>query len=225
MQQKNRDINFITYGGKITLGSVQNFLKNGYSKKKSDSIDGYQIDKELSGNRCQVYHNPTDNKTVVNHKGTDSLQDWMTNLRYGLFNDKSGKRFQHSKNLQQQAENKYKGSEITTVGHSLGSKLAQEAVKHTKSKGDVVTVNGATTPYDIGKKVPSNQTNIRTSSDAVSYLQKYQKKNGNEINIPSSLANILKEHSTDTMNRLDPNREVGSGLLKTHHNKMLKAMH
>lgn len=200
-------IQYFVKGGKISISTVQKVLSNGYAKKKDNSLDGYNLDHSLSGTRVQVYHNPNTNHTIVSHKGTDSIQDWCTNLSYGLFNDTSGKRFEHSKKIQNEAENKYDG-QITTVGHSLGSKLADEATKNSKDR-EVVTVNGATTPYDLLKKADKDVTNIRTSLDPVSYLQNYKQKNKNDIRIPSKTFNPLIEHSTDTLGRIDGDIEVG----------------
>lgn len=201
-------MNYFAVGGKLKIGTLQKILKNGYAKEKEKEIDGYHVDPSLSGNRTQVLHNADKNHTIVAHKGTDSATDWVTNLRYGLFNDKSSNRFKHAKKIQREAEDKYKDGTFTTIGHSLGSKLSTESA----TKGDIITLNGATTPFDIGKKVPKNQTNIRTSYDPVSALQRYQSKNGNEVDIRSDSINPLTEHSTDTLSRVDPDTEVGSSI-------------
>jgi hypothetical protein len=201
-------INYFALGGKIAVGTLKKVLKNGYAKHKDKNIDGYEVDQSMSGKRVQVLHNPTTKHTIVAHKGTDSATDWLTNLRYGLFNDKSSKRFKHSKKIQKQAEEKYKDGNFTTVGHSLGAKLAQES----SSKGDIVTLNGATTPYDIGKRVPKNQTNIRTTIDPVSYLQNYQWGNGNEKKIESKSLNPISEHGVNVLDRMDSEQVLGSGI-------------
>lgn len=207
LKKKGKDINFIHIGGKLSISSIHNFLHNSYAKKKENNIDGYKKDNELSGTRFQAYYHPENNHLVTVHKGTDSWQDWLTDLRLGLFNDKSGKRFKHAKEMQKKAEDKYKTDNVTVLGHSLGSKLAEEAGKNAK---EVITLNGATTPYDIGKKVNSNQTNIRTTLDPVSVLQNLQPDNGNNVNISSKTYNPLTEHSTATLKRLDPNMYIGN---------------
>ena len=223
LKKKNLDVNYVVHGGKISIGSLGNFLQNGYKKDQDKNIDGYLRDDSLSGQRATVYHNPEKNHTVVTHKGTQSATDWLTNLRYGLFNDTSGKRFEHAKKIQNQAEEKYKDSNITTVGHSLGSKLAHEATKNNKER-DLVTLNGAVTPYDIGKKNDKSVTTIRTKLDPVSALTNLQRKNGNEIAIKSKSINPLTEHSTTCLDRLDPNMVVGKGIISNHHDEIIKRL-
>jgi hypothetical protein len=194
----------VIYGKGLKVNQLQKMIKNGYSSKKDKKIDGYDLDQELSGKRVQMYHNPETNHTVVAHRGTQGINDWMTDFRLAL-GDKSSKRFQHSKKQQQLAENKYKDADITTIGHSLGAKVAEEA---NKNKHEQITLNGATTPWDIGKKVPDNQVNIRTTLDPISMFQNLQNNNGKEILIPSTTWNPLTEHSSDVLSRLNPNKEI-----------------
>eukprot|EP01040_Poterioochromonas_malhamensis_P000306 gene306-323_t len=198
-------IQCVVYGKGLKASQLQKMIKNGYSSKKDKKIDGYELDPELSGNRVQVYHNPQTNHTVVNHRGTQGVQDWMTDFRLALLNDKSSKRFKYSKQQQQLAEQKYKDADITTIGHSLGAKVAEDA---NKNKHEQITLNGATTAFDIGKKVPDNQVNIRTTLDPVSVLQNLQYKNGKEVIIPSKTLNPLTEHTSDVLSRLNPNKEL-----------------
>ena len=53
-----------------------------------------------------------------------------------------------------------------------------------------------------GKKVPKNQTDIRTRLDPVSILRPFQKANNKEITIPSKTLNPFREHSTDVLSRI-----------------------
>eukprot|EP01038_Epipyxis_sp_PR26KG_P017718 gene17718-24687_t len=113
----NNEIHYAYFGGKLAVKDIKHFLKSSYDKNLNDHGD-YKIDTSLSGSRAQVYHNPTKNHTVVVHKGTDSLNDWVTDLRLGL-GDRSGTRFKHAKDVQRKAEQKYGNSNISTLGHSL----------------------------------------------------------------------------------------------------------
>ncbi len=131
-------------GKGLNVKTLQNIISNGYKKKKTNNIDGYKLDNSLSGNRVQVLHNDDTNHTIVNHKGTGSLTDMWTDVKLALWNDKSGKRFDHSKKIQKEAEDKYKDSNFTVTGHSLGSKLAQEA---NTNNHELIALNGAYTPY------------------------------------------------------------------------------
>ena len=119
-------------GGELSVGDTKEFLKNSYDKSLND-VNGFIIDNELSGQRVKVYHNPQNNKTVVVHRGTASIQDWGTNLSMTLGH--KGKRFNHAKKIQQQAENKYKNTEVITLGHSQGAKWAEML-----GKNEVITL-------------------------------------------------------------------------------------
>eukprot|EP01040_Poterioochromonas_malhamensis_P009122 gene9122-9882_t len=204
LNSENQDIHYSIHGKGLQANDLYHFLHNSYQKKKDNEINGYTIDPELSGNRVQVYFNEDKNHAVVAHRGTQGMQDWVTNLRVAL-GDKSGKRFQHSKDIQKKAEEKYKNSNITTVGHSQGALHAEHA-----TKGDVITLNKPTTLHDIGKKPKTTQHDIKTTLDPVSILKPLERKNGNEIVIPSKTYNPLIEHSTETLKRLHPDVQIGS---------------
>ena len=55
-------------GGSLSSQELQHFLKSSYSKTGADYKD-FKIDKELSGQRVQVYYNPKSKQTVVAHRG------------------------------------------------------------------------------------------------------------------------------------------------------------
>jgi hypothetical protein len=206
LKSKHEDVKFSYHGGKLKVNQIQHFLHNSYQKNKNDNYDGYQMDKELSGNRFQAYYHPENDHLVTVHRGSQGIHDWINNVRYGLFNDKSSKRFQHAKEMQKKAEDKYSTKNVTIVAHSLGKQLAQEA---NKNNNELITLNGATTPYDIGKKKKENEYNMRTTYDIPSALENLKPKNGSEINIPSKSHNILTEHSTNVLNRLNPEMNIG----------------
>ena len=93
------------HGGKISNQLLQDLLKKSYEKKRSNHGD-YLVDKDLSSDKVQVYHNPKIKHTVVAHRGTADIHDWrITDLRYAL-GDTSDKRFQHSKDVQNKAYSK-----------------------------------------------------------------------------------------------------------------------
>src|SRR4051794_18883902 len=83
IQKCQPECHYAYTGGKINVSTLQKLIKNGYSSKpkEKDNIDNYILDKELSGSRAQVYHNPESSHTVINHKGTDSIQDVITDLK------------------------------------------------------------------------------------------------------------------------------------------------
>ena len=96
-RKENLTIRKIQKGKGLEADKLNKVIENGYKKKnKQDSnIDGYILDKKLSGERAQVYYNPETNKTVINHRGTASMKDWGTDLGLSL-GIKSGKRFKHA---------------------------------------------------------------------------------------------------------------------------------
>lgn len=163
--------------------TVKKFLKASYSKGKP-SIDGYQLNKNLSGKRAQVYYNPNTKQSVVTHRGSQGWRDWVkTNTAMALGYEK-GNRFKHAKKIQKQAEKMYGASNITTIGHSLGGRIAE---KVGQKSNKIITYNKAATPKSILQHTSSKQVDIRTSNDAVSALSKLQRKKGDYIEIKKNV--------------------------------------
>lgn len=197
-----------TRGGKLAIRDVKNLLNASY-KKKQDNVGDYIIDKDLSNKKVQVYKKQNDNQAVVVHRGTNDLSDWMTNLKM-TFGYKKDDRFKNSKNIQKKAQEKYGAENITTLGHSLGAKLAEQFGDKSK---EVITLNKPTLPLDLinKKKVKDNQVDIRTKRDPVSILQPFQK-GAEDIVIPSTTNNPIKEHTVNVLDRLDQDMMIGIGL-------------
>jgi len=201
-------------GGALSSHVMSDLLAQSYEtknkKKRRTEIDGFHIDPSLSGERAQVWYNPTTKQAVVVHRGTASFQDVMTDARL-FFGDKSGKRFRHADNIQKKAEAKYGKAHVSTLGHSLGSQLAEKVGQRSK---EVLTLNKPTTLEDLakGKKVSEKQTDVRTKYDPVSILRPYQK-GSDAIEIESTTWNPLAEHKTDTLKRLDEDVMIGRGKL------------
>jgi len=198
--------NQIVNGGNLSVNDTKDFLNYSYSKSLKD-INDYKVDKSLSGKRVQVYHNNQNNKTVVVHRGTDSIQDWGTNISMSLGH--KGKRFNHAKKIQKQAEEKYGNNNIITLGHSQGAKWA-EMLGNKNNNNEVITLNKPTLPLDLiqGKKVNINQTDIKTSRDPVSILRGLQKGKKAKV-IKSKSFNLLTEHNVNVLDRLDKNEMLG----------------
>lgn len=192
-------------GGSLTADETRKFIKAGYDKKKNKDLDGYQVDKSLSGKRTKVYFNPETNKSVIVHRGTDSIQDVGTDA--ALMLGYRGKRFEHAKKMQRKAEKKYGTENMHTLGHSLGGLVAEEVGGKSRN---VITLNKAISPWEISRKNDENQTDIRTRNDPVSMLNKYSDNRAHLID--SKSANPLAEHSSDTLSRVNPNVVFGSGI-------------
>jgi hypothetical protein len=168
---------------------IKSFLKASYKpgKKIPDNI----YDHHLSGKRVSVYHNPTTGKATVIHRGTASLTDWVkTNIPMALGYE-GGKRFKHAKKIQKKAEKKYGASNVTTMGHSLGGRIAE---KVGKKSSQIITYNKAATPKSIQKATPKNQIDIRTTGDLVSKLSTVQRHKTKMKTINSGLLNPIAAH-------------------------------
>ena len=173
-----------TKGSEIPLKEL---LEASYDKGIKE-VDGYKQDESLSTGKSKVFVNE-EGKTVVAHKGTDSMQDWKNNLAYAVGGNalyKTTDRYKQAKKIQREAEKKYGRENVSTIGHSQGGLQAELLGK----KGsETITYNKASRPFT---NVPSkNQTDIRTSNDLISSLNT----NKRGITIKSKSFNPLKEHS------------------------------
>ena len=170
------NIHFIlSNGAGLHADDLKHLLDKSYESKPSDYGD-FIVDKQLSGKRFQVYHNPKTGQVVYSHRGTASLQDWYHDFTHSLLNDTSNARFRYAAEAQKRAYEKYSQmpgvQQHITIGHSLGSKLSQHAAT---PDSEILTHNGLVTPYDLFKKSNPNQVDIRTKSDVVSVLNKNKK--------------------------------------------------
>ena len=198
-------------GGKLPVSDIQGLLKQSYSSIPTNYKD-YTLDKELSGKRVQVYKKNNSPQSIVVHRGTKGIQDMGNDLKYLLgFDISNSKRAKHSQDIQKKAEEKYGAENVSTLGHSLGAKLASQVGANSK---EIINLNKAVSPADSLTKVKANEYNIRSSNDIVSTLLPVR---NNPLTIDSPyFSNILQEHKTNVLGRLDPNLLVGKGL-KTYH--------
>jgi hypothetical protein len=174
---------------KVDKKSTKRFLAASYEPGKK--IPGNVYDHHLSGKRVSVYHNPTTGKTVVAHRGTASLTDWVkTNVPMALGYE-GGRRFKHAKKIQRQAEKKYGAKNVTTMGHSLGGRIAEKVGKKSAA---IITYNKAATPKSIRQTTPKKQTDIRTPYDPVSVLSKVQKRRGKLVTLKAKTKDPVKAH-------------------------------
>jgi hypothetical protein len=208
-------------GGRLSSSYIQDFLSNSYDKSAPDTVGDFVKDKKLSGQRAQVYYNPKTMQAVVIHRGSQGLHDWGNNLKMALgFNMSDTKRFSHGKKIQKEAEAKYGAKNISTLGHSLGGKIASDVGKES---GEIITLNKPVVGRDLfkdnqGKK--ENETNIRTEHDLVSALDRKA-----DFTIPSKSINTIAEHSTDVLKRTDKDfgkSDVGAGFTRKNIAKLKK---
>lgn len=182
------------YGGKIEGNTLKKILENSYNKnpKNINNINGYIQDKKLSGERAQVYHNPETNHLVISHRGTNDLNDVITDAKL-IFGYKNNNRFNHGKKITNDAINKYNTDNITIVGHSLGSQIARES---NKNNYEMININPAILPSDLLKNNKDNEIIIKSKYDPISVLHEFNKSD-NTIYVNNKSLNPLKQHSID----------------------------
>jgi hypothetical protein len=187
--------------------TFKNLLQNGYKKKKQDkNVDGFVRDETLSGQRAQVYHNPDTGKTIVSHRGTQGLKDVITDAKL-LFKPsayRKSDRYKHAQKAQDEAAAKYGNETITTIGHSLGARLASDVGK---KSNNVVTYNKPVVPSDVGKKANPNELHVRTKYDPVSILAPILDKT-KTVNVKSN--SLLDSHNTDNLTNMKHDVLLGS---------------
>ncbi len=200
-KEKEKEIS----GSGMIASDISALLKKSYNSKNPADVGDYKVDKELSGQRVQVY--TKNGKAFVVHRGTASAKDWMTNA--SLLVGFKGKRFKHARDIQNKAVAKYGAQNIITLGHSLGAYIGEKLGSDKNKSAETITLNKATLPSQIGKKIKSNQTDIRTRADPVSALYQRGKKK-RTVTIKSNLINNpLKEHSVDVLDRLPQDKFIG----------------
>ena len=187
------------FGGAINSNHLKDLLQSTYSKKKQD-IGDYKIDRKLSGVRTKVFTNKETGKNIIAIRGTKGIHDVITDGHL-FFGNKNTKRFKHAQKVYDRVVSKYGKDNLILAGHSLGSVLIEEIGD---KKDEKYTLNKPVVIPDLikGKRVPKNQTDIRTSNDVVSILRPFQK-GKKEITIPSDSLNLLDEHKTDKLEKLN----------------------
>jgi preprotein translocase subunit SecF len=131
-------------GGKLSIKDMKGLLKASYKKNNKD-VNNFEIDNDLSTKKVKVFKDKDTNQVVVSHRGTSDLKDVITDVKMLFGNYKNDPRYKESKKVQQLAQDKYGKENITTVGHSLGAKLAEDLGRDTK---EIITFNKPTLPID-----------------------------------------------------------------------------
>jgi hypothetical protein len=180
-------------------------LKTSYGNKQSrDKIknEGYVYDSMLSNKNNQVWINKNDKKIIQTIKGTNplSLRDIGTDIYLGLGKLEQTNRYKESKNILNQAKQKYTGFNTTIAGHSLGASIGSRlANKNDKFYG----LNEGVAPFQKTRSYDGNHQHIRTAGDAVSILGansthlKTIKNNNYNTGIP--ILNTFNAHNVSTI--------------------------
>jgi hypothetical protein len=200
-------------GGKVEVKYLNKLLNESYKSKDKTAAnidDRYYLDPELSTDKTKVYIDKNTNDITMVNRGTSDFKDVMTDakLLFG-YNDK---RFNEPKDILGKVKQKYTDKNIDLLGHSLGAKIAETLGDDPRVK-NVITLNKPTTPKDLiqKSKINSKQYDIRTTGDLVSVLQPFQT-GQNDIVISSETKNPYTEHKIDTLDRLDQNLVIGTGM-------------
>ena len=161
------------------------FTKESYRKPdaRTPEIDGYKYDAELSTEQEAVYHNPTEKKVHVSHRGSTTGRDWVeSDMQIVTGTEDIGGRFAEAENKIIEVRNKYPEHVIEGSGHSLGGSVVQSnTAKFGDSPwyGQHTTFNPGTSPFGRGgvQKIiepyssvkHGKVTNVRQAMDPISW--------------------------------------------------------
>ena len=161
------------------------FTKESYRKpsERTPEIDGYKYDAELSTEQEAVYHNPTEKKVHVSHRGSTTGRDWVeSDVQIVTGTEDIGGRFAEAENKIIEVRNKYPEHVIEGSGHSLGGSVVHSnTAKFGESPwyGQHTTFNPGTSPFGRGgvQKIiepyssvkHGKVTNVRQAMDPISW--------------------------------------------------------
>jgi hypothetical protein len=187
----------INMGGKEKLKPIlEASYQNQKEAKKTLEKAGYTYDKALSTNESKVFIDAQGRPNIA-FRGSKTAKDFLVSdvaLAFGLENKTP--RFQEAKRLTKLVEKKYE-KPVDVFGHSLGSSLAEKS----GAKGQIVTFNKGAGIKDIGKTIPKNQLDIRTSRDPVSIVSLLQRHpHNNLVTLESpTWQNPIQAHSIENV--------------------------
>jgi hypothetical protein len=162
------------YIPKVKSTELKDLIQASYSRntpaKEIGKKYGYVLDEDLSNAEQKVFLDKNKNPKIV-FTGTRKGMDVITDL--AILTGLAGltPRFQNSSKLVDKVKQKYKNRPITAIGDSAGGTIA-ESVGGKVDK--VITTSKGVGLFGIGKKIRSNQTDIRASNDVISILRNTQ---------------------------------------------------
>lgn len=189
---------------KFHSGEVKDLLQASYQRNGNAETIGkkynLKLDHSLSNSNHKVFIDEKGNPDVVftgSRKGADVLTDIALGIGLGGFTP----RFRNSTALIDKVKEKYKNKPVSVLGDSLGGSLA-ESVAGKVDK--VITHNKGTGIFGIGKEIRPNTTNIRSSNDLISILNKTQS-GGKNVVIKGTkhIINPLKSHDYRNLSKID----------------------
>jgi len=103
----------------LSVKHIKAFMKASYDLKDTQKqLNVYILDSELSNKWRKAFYYREMKQVVVIHRGTKSAKDWRNNATIAIGAYKLTDRFKTGNLLQDQAEAKYSGHKIFTLGHS-----------------------------------------------------------------------------------------------------------
>ena len=195
-------------GSGIIVSQLNKFVNASYDDTPPETIDDFNLDKELTNRKVKIYYNGT-KLIVVNRGTTGTASDWANNIRYGLGTYDETDRLAQAVTTQKAVIEKYGRLPDLNIGHSQGAIITRKLNSMGLCK-EVINVNPAISTESQKK----NEHNVRSSSDVVSALSMVnpwmrERKN---TTIEAETWNPLTEHSANILGRLDPNKMIGNGL-------------
>ena len=157
---------------------------------------GYKYDNELSTPESKVFVDQHGVPNIAFRGSKRVFDDFLgSDIKLMLGLEKYDRRFKEAKHLTHLVETKY-NKPVNVFGHSIGGSLAEKSGAH----GHIVTENKGTGILDIGRTIPANQVDHRTTNDIVSLLSLTQNHNHNNLQQTNSgkhALNIIGNHSIE----------------------------
>jgi hypothetical protein len=214
---KPRDRNKLEelHGGALKVSEIYKFISNGYTWPDLKPIQGYKYIKDLSSNFHQIYENKKEKRIILNYTGTKGIIDWLNNLDYILQTYTLWPRFQNAKAILDKVIKLYPEYKITLVSHSQGGIITRELSRIygdelfeiiALNPGGMSVIEAIKSTTGDGKRNKENEYTIKSELDFASF---FAKKNKNDIVIPRESNDIVKEHTTEILFRLNPDLEIG----------------
>ena len=151
---------------------LQASYQNPSDAKQTLENRGWKYDDELSSPEAKVFLDRKGRPNVA-FRGSKRVSDYLTDAKLALGLEKYDRRFQEAQHLTKLVEDKYQ-QPVNAYGHSLGGSLAEKS----GATGKIITHNKGTGIFDIGRKIPNNQIDIRNKNDIPSLLSLTQTHSG-----------------------------------------------
>lgn len=190
-------------GAYLPATDIKKFVEESGKDKGWDMrAFGYMNDSRLSSPTEQVYRRvgKKGQPTIVVHyiRGTADFPDVWTDVKFSV--DYKDERFQRAKRNQKKVDKKYgpwdKDNILFIVGSSLGAAITQYIGKDYDNNKyvTIITIGKPVNPVQLmrNEQPSSNQTDVRTTLDPISFLKPLQPHKNDKI--VESEHSLLKPH-------------------------------